>query len=361
MRVRAPHGRHRPARRGPSRPRPPVPRAGGLAVAVAFVGVGAVAVLLIASSTPSGPFPRPTSGAATRSAAASSLALLGGVAARGSVRLHRRPLADPGALAVHPPARPRRSGHRPGRRHHASSTTRSTSSAACSAPATIRFGELAPLTPAAIVVTILWIVGMINSINFIDGLDGLSTGVVAHRRRDARHHLAHRGRLVPADGRAPLRGPRRSAGRVPALELPSGPGLHRHDRRLWPSGYALAVLSILGTAKVAVALLVLGVPIIDTFWIITRRLAARQLALRARPRPHPPPAAGPGPDPPRRRAAHLCHLHAAGGREHRCSAGVRAAVRVHGHRRGLGLRAATCVTRRAGGERRARGRLVPED
>jgi UDP-GlcNAc:undecaprenyl-phosphate GlcNAc-1-phosphate transferase len=39
-------------------------------------------------------------------------------------------------------------------------------------------------------------------------------------------------------------------------------------------GYALAVLSIMGTAKVAVALLVLGVPIIDTFWIITRRLVS---------------------------------------------------------------------------------------
>jgi UDP-GlcNAc:undecaprenyl-phosphate GlcNAc-1-phosphate transferase len=39
-------------------------------------------------------------------------------------------------------------------------------------------------------------------------------------------------------------------------------------------GYTLAVLSIYGTAKVAVALLVLGVPIIDTFWIIVRRLAS---------------------------------------------------------------------------------------
>jgi UDP-GlcNAc:undecaprenyl-phosphate GlcNAc-1-phosphate transferase len=37
-------------------------------------------------------------------------------------------------------------------------------------------------------------------------------------------------------------------------------------------GYTLAVLSILGTAKVAVALLILGVPIIDAFWIIVRRL-----------------------------------------------------------------------------------------
>jgi UDP-GlcNAc:undecaprenyl-phosphate GlcNAc-1-phosphate transferase len=38
-------------------------------------------------------------------------------------------------------------------------------------------------------------------------------------------------------------------------------------------GYTLALLSILGTAKVAVAMLVLGVPIIDAFWIIVRRLA----------------------------------------------------------------------------------------
>ena len=41
-------------------------------------------------------------------------------------------------------------------------------------------------------------------------------------------------------------------------------------------GYTLAVLSILGSAKVAIALLVLGVPIIDTFWIIVRRLANRR-------------------------------------------------------------------------------------
>jgi UDP-GlcNAc:undecaprenyl-phosphate GlcNAc-1-phosphate transferase len=42
------------------------------------------------------------------------------------------------------------------------------------------------------------------------------------------------------------------------------------------AGYALAVLSILGTAKIAVALLVLGVPIIDTFWIIARRVVERR-------------------------------------------------------------------------------------
>ena len=40
-------------------------------------------------------------------------------------------------------------------------------------------------------------------------------------------------------------------------------------------GYMLAVLAILGTAKVVVALLVLAVPIIDTFWVIVRRARGR--------------------------------------------------------------------------------------
>ena len=38
----------------------------------------------------------------------------------------------------------------------------------------------------------------------------------------------------------------------------------------------LAVLSIFGTAKVAAALLVLGVPIIDTFYVLVRRLVSGQ-------------------------------------------------------------------------------------
>jgi UDP-GlcNAc:undecaprenyl-phosphate GlcNAc-1-phosphate transferase len=41
-------------------------------------------------------------------------------------------------------------------------------------------------------------------------------------------------------------------------------------------GTMLAVLSIFGTAKVAAALLVLGVPIIDTFYVILRRIVSRQ-------------------------------------------------------------------------------------
>ena len=130
-------------------------------------------------------------------------------------------------------------------------------------------------TPLAIrLVTVLWIVGMINSINFIDGLDGLSTGVALIAALTLGVISLTR-QLQPAGDRAAVRHPGRLAARLPALELPPGAHLHRHDRRLRWSAIALAVLSILGTAKVAVALLVLGVPIIDTFWIIIRRLVAR--------------------------------------------------------------------------------------
>src|ERR671930_199913 len=41
-------------------------------------------------------------------------------------------------------------------------------------------------------------------------------------------------------------------------------------------GTVIATLSIFGTAKVAAALLVLGVPIIDTFYVIVRRLVERR-------------------------------------------------------------------------------------
>lgn len=129
----------------------------------------------------------------------------------------------------------------------------------------IRFSE-----PFSVGFTVFWIVGMMNSINWIDGLDGLSTGVA----------------LIAAV----------TLGVISLTTQVSQPliavlcfalagalaGFLRwnfHPASIFSGtagvqfvGYTLAVLSILGSAKVAVALLVLGVPIIDTFWIIVRRL-----------------------------------------------------------------------------------------
>ena len=142
-------------------------------------------------------------------------------------------------------------------------------------PATIEFARSAqPLTAAAVVVTGIWIVGMINSINFIDGLDGLSAGValIAALTLGAISLTTAQYQPMVALLCAILAGA--LAGFLPWNFHPAR--VFIGTTGVFMVGYALAVLSILGTAKVAVALLVLGVPIIDTFWIITRRLAARR-------------------------------------------------------------------------------------
>ncbi len=125
---------------------------------------------------------------------------------------------------------------------------------------------------AAVLVTALWIVGMINSINFIDGLDGLSTGValIAVVTLGFISLTSDLGQYEPMVALlcAVLAGA--LAGFLPWNFHPAR--VFIGTTGVFAVGYALAVLSILGSAKVAVALLVLGVPIIDTFWIITRRV-----------------------------------------------------------------------------------------
>ena len=122
--------------------------------------------------------------------------------------------------------------------------------------------------------TIFWIVGMINSINFIDGLDGLSSGIafIAAVTLGLISLTSGVGQPLIAVLCFTLAG---------ALLGFLRWNLHPASIFIGTSGvqfvgYTLALLSILGTAKVAVALLVLGVPIIDTFWIIVRRLSERR-------------------------------------------------------------------------------------
>ena len=136
-------------------------------------------------------------------------------------------------------------------------------------------GDIELSTPFAIGFSMLWIVGMINSINFIDGLDGLSSGI-------ALIAAATLGLISLTTAVGPVGQP--FIGILCFALAGSLLGFLRwnfHPASIFIGtsgvmfvGYTLAVLSILGTAKVAVALLVLGVPILDTFWIIVRRLSA---------------------------------------------------------------------------------------
>jgi UDP-GlcNAc:undecaprenyl-phosphate GlcNAc-1-phosphate transferase len=115
---------------------------------------------------------------------------------------------------------------------------------------------------------------MINSINWIDGLDGLSSGVAII----AAVTLG----LISLSTRVnqPLIAVLcfvLAGALVGFLRWNFNPAkIFSGTSGVQFVGYTLAVLSILGTAKVAVALLVLGVPIIDTFWIIVRRLYQRR-------------------------------------------------------------------------------------
>ena len=123
----------------------------------------------------------------------------------------------------------------------------------------------------ASLITALWIVGMINSINFLDGLDGLSTGVAiiaALTLGFVSLGFQSSYQLVVALLCAVFAGALQGY-----LPWNCNPGkVFIGTTGVMVMGYLLAVLAILGSAKVAVALLILGVPIIDTFWIITRRL-----------------------------------------------------------------------------------------
>jgi UDP-GlcNAc:undecaprenyl-phosphate GlcNAc-1-phosphate transferase len=126
--------------------------------------------------------------------------------------------------------------------------------------------------------SVFWIIGMINSINFIDGLDGLSSGIGLIA-------AVTLGLISLTDAGGPFGQPL-----VAAMCFTLAGSLfgflrwNFHPASVFAGtsgtmfvGYVLAVLSVLGTAKIAVALLVLGVPIIDAFWIIIRRVVNRKL------------------------------------------------------------------------------------
>ena len=134
-------------------------------------------------------------------------------------------------------------------------------------------GQIRFSGPIAAGLTIFWIVGMINSINWIDGLDGLSSGVafIAAVTLGLISLTTQVGQPLIAVLCFALAGALLGFLRWnfhPASIFTGTSGVQF-------VGYTLAVLAILGTAKVAVALLVLGVPIIDTFWIIVRRVSQR--------------------------------------------------------------------------------------
>jgi UDP-GlcNAc:undecaprenyl-phosphate/decaprenyl-phosphate GlcNAc-1-phosphate transferase len=128
------------------------------------------------------------------------------------------------------------------------------------------------IAPIGIAFTVVWIVGMINSLNFIDGLDGLSSGIAMIAAITL--GLLSLTRQVDEPLVAILCFAL-AGGLLGFLRWNFQPAvIFQGSAGVMFMGYVLAVLAILGSAKVVVALLVLAVPIIDTFWVIVRRLSS---------------------------------------------------------------------------------------
>ena len=116
-------------------------------------------------------------------------------------------------------------------------------------------------------ITIFWVMGMMNTVNWLDGLDGLAAGVAFIAAALFAIHSYRLGQPEVALFPTALAGA--CLGFLP---------FNFHPARVFMGtagamvlGYALATLSILAPARIATALLVMGIPIVDVAWIIVHR------------------------------------------------------------------------------------------
>lgn len=124
---------------------------------------------------------------------------------------------------------------------------------------------------AVIALSLFWFLGMINTVNLLDGVDGLasSVGVIAcavtavHMLREGQDSVA----LLPVGMMGVLLG-FLIFNRPPARIFLGGGALYL--------GYTLACIGIVGGAKIALLVLVMGVPIADVLWQIVDRLRRGQ-------------------------------------------------------------------------------------
>ena len=122
--------------------------------------------------------------------------------------------------------------------------------------------------PLAYLITIIWIVGIINSVNFLDGLDGLAAGVGTIAALLFAWHSLRLGQEAVAAFPLALAGA--LLGFLPYNFAPAR--LFLGTAGAYVLGYNLATMSILSPAKIATALLVLAVPIVDGAWRVIDRL-----------------------------------------------------------------------------------------
>lgn len=124
----------------------------------------------------------------------------------------------------------------------------------------------------AIGATLIWIAGIQNMLNWVDGLDGLAAGITLIAALVLALHALSLGQWTIALLPLALAGV--CAGFLPYNLHPAR--VFMGDVGAMTLGYVLAVSALIGGAKLATALLVLGVPIIDMAWLIVWRTMRRR-------------------------------------------------------------------------------------
>lgn len=135
------------------------------------------------------------------------------------------------------------------------------------------------IAPIANVLSLLWMVGLANTVNFLDGLDGLACGVSGIAATIM--FALSVGPRVHQPGVALLAIILAGAafGFLPYNFYPAK--IFMGDSGALFLGLVLAMLAIYSGAKIATALLVLGLPILDAMWAVTRRLWQRRSPFKA--------------------------------------------------------------------------------
>ena len=125
--------------------------------------------------------------------------------------------------------------------------------------------------------TYLWVLTMINVMNFFDGLDGLAGSVGMTAATVLFFVCLRLGLMAPATLALIVVGA--TAGFLPWNWHPSKLFMGTVGSQVL--GFLLAVIAVVSGAKVATAVLVLGMPVLDALIVVVRRLLAGSSPLKA--------------------------------------------------------------------------------
>jgi UDP-GlcNAc:undecaprenyl-phosphate/decaprenyl-phosphate GlcNAc-1-phosphate transferase len=138
---------------------------------------------------------------------------------------------------------------------------------------TIPFGPKIDFGFWSIVITVIWIIGVTNAINLIDGLDGLASGISAIALMTISGMALSMGNVLVA-----LLGLMLLGSTLGFLVYNFYPAkIFLGDSGSYFLGFMISVLSIQGLFKnvtvfsIIIPIIILGVPIVDTFFAIIRR------------------------------------------------------------------------------------------